>query len=104
MKRADTLQIVYKSNKMEKVCTSAYAAQKKYGDKMAAKIQQRVQEISAAETVEEMLRSHIGRCHPLQSNREGEYAVDLIHPYRLIFEKIENIVQIAKIIEIVNYH
>ena len=66
MKRADTLQIVYKSNKMEKVCTSAYAAQKKYGDKMAAKIQQRVQEISAAETVEEMNYSQVSRHKKVQ--------------------------------------
>ena len=30
--------------------------------------------------------------------------MDLVHPYRLVFEKIGNELQIAQIIEIVDYH
>jgi len=26
------------------------------------------------------------RCHPLRGNLKGLYAVDLIHPYRLLFK------------------
>lgn len=37
-------------------------------------------------------------------NRKGQYAVDLVHPYRLIFEKHGNEIQIAHIMEIVDYH
>jgi proteic killer suppression protein len=51
-----------------------------------------------------MLQFGIGRCHPLKGNRKSQYAVDLVHPYRLVFEKIGNEIQIANIIEIVNYH
>ena len=71
---------------------------------MAEKIHQRIDEISAADTVEMMIRFHIGRCHRLKGNRKNQYAVDLVHPYRLVFEKHGNEIQIANITEIVDYH
>ena len=71
---------------------------------MAEKIQMRIDEISAADTVEMMIQFHIGRCHPLTNNRKGQYDVDLVHPYRLVFEKHGDEIQIAHIMEIVDYH
>lgn len=71
---------------------------------MAEKIHLRIYEIDAANTVEEMIQFHIGRCHALQGNRKNQYAMDLTHPYRLVFEKQGNEIQIANIIEIVDYH
>lgn len=71
---------------------------------MSEKIQMRIGEIEAADTVEEMIQYHIGRCHPLTNNRKGQYAVDLVHPYRLVFEKNGNKIQLARIVEIVDYH
>ena len=55
-------------------------------------------------TNEMMIQFHIGRCHPLTQNRKGQYAVDLVHPYRLVFEKNGDEIQIANILEIVDYH
>ena len=43
-----------------------------YGNEMAEKIQMRIDEIKAADTVEEMIQFHIGRCHPLVHNRKGQ--------------------------------
>jgi len=96
--------IEYKNKSIEKVCTNAHEATKKHGDKMAEIIHQRIDEIEAAETVEMMIRFRIGRCHPLTGNRKQQYAVDLLHPYRLVFEKRGDSIQIAKIMEIVDYH
>lgn len=98
------MDITYKNKKIEKVCTDARAAEKTYGREMAEKIHHRIDEIVAADTVEMMIQFHIGRCHPLTQNRKGQYAVDLIHPYRLVFEKNGGEIQIAKILEIVDYH
>lgn len=98
------MDITYKSKKLEKICTDADIAERTYGSRMAEKIQMRIDEISAADTVEMMIQFHIGRCHPLSQNRKGQYAVDLVHPYRLVFEKQGNKIQIAKILEIVDYH
>ncbi|MCD8231147.1 MAG: type II toxin-antitoxin system RelE/ParE family toxin, partial [Clostridiales bacterium] len=63
-----------------------------------------IQELTAAETVEMMIQFHIGRCHALKGNRKNQYALDLVHPYRLVFEKQGEEVQIAYILEIVDYH
>ena len=51
-----------------------------------------------------MVKYRIGRCHQLKNNRKEQFAVDLVHPYRLVFEKKGEDVQIAFIIEIVDYH
>ena len=98
------MEIIYKSKKIQKICTVAKIAEKTYGIQMAEKIHQRIDEITAASSVEEMIKFHIGRCHALQQDRKGQFAVDLIHPYRLVFEKNGNEIQIVKIIEIVDYH
>lgn len=102
--RGEELDITYKNKKIEKVCTDANAAEKMYGRKMAEKIQQRIDQITAADSVEMLIEFHIGRCHPLKHNRKGQYAVDLVHPYRLVFEKKGDEIQIAIVLEIVDYH
>ena len=102
--RGDILDIVYKNKRIKKICTDASFAERNYGKDMAYKIHQRVDEISAADTVEMMIQCHIGRCHKLKNNRKGQYAVDLIHPYRLVFKKNGDEIQIANILEIVDYH
>jgi proteic killer suppression protein len=98
------LDITYKNNKIRKVCTDAKVADRTYGNEMSEKIQMRIDEISAADTVEEMIKYRIGRCHPLTNSRKGQFAVDLVHPYRLVFEKQGFEIQIAHIMEIVDYH
>lgn len=98
------MDITYKNKKIERVCTEAKTAERTYGMEMAEKIHQRIDEITAADTVEMMVQFHIGRCHPLSQNRKDQYAVDLVHPYRLVFEKKGDEIQIANILEIVDYH
>lgn len=98
------MDVKYRNKGIEKVCTNASVAEKKYGSNMAEKIHQRIDQIKAAENVEQMIQFKIGRCHPLHQNREGQYAVDLVHPQRLVFEKEGNEIQIANIIEIIDYH
>ena len=98
------MKVTYKNKKIEKICTDAKTAEKSYGQEMADRIHLRIDEIKAADTVEMMIQFHIGRCHPLVLNRKGQYAVDLVHPYRLVFEKTGDEIQIAKVLEIVDYH
>lgn len=98
------MEITYKTKTIEKVCTDVRVAERKHGVRMAEKISQRLGEIRAADTVEMMIQFRIGRCHALTGNRDGQYAVDLVQPYRLVFEKNGEEIQIANIIEIVDYH
>ena len=72
------LQVAYKNKTIQEVCTKA--------------------------SVAEMIQFRIGQCHPLKNNRKNQYAVDLVHPNRLVFEKVKEEIQVVKIIEIVDYH
>jgi proteic killer suppression protein len=98
------VEIQYKNTKLRKICTNADIARKKYGERMARKIHQRIDELSAADTVEEMIQFHIGRCHRLVGDREGQYALDLEQGNRLVFTIHNHVIQIAYIEEIVDYH
>lgn len=98
------MQVLYRTKKLEKVCTNLKEAVKQYGDDMAEKIHLRVSQIRSIDNVEDLVKYRVGRCHPLEGNREGEYAMDLVHPYRLVFVKIEEDIQIAKVINIEDYH
>lgn len=71
---------------------------------MAAKISQRIGELKAAVSVEMLVQFQIGRCHPLKGNRKGEFAMDLVHPFRLVFEKNGNDIQLVRITAIEDYH
>ena len=96
--------VTYKNKSIERICTDYSEAIRKHGSDIANKLHQRIYEISAAPSVEVMIQCHIGRCHRLSGNRIGQYSVDLGHPYRLIFTVQDGKVQIAKIVEIVDYH
>ena len=98
------MNISYKNKKIEKVCTDAKVSDRIYGKEMSEKIHMRIDEIQAADTVEEMILYRVGRCHSLTNNRKGQFAVDLVHPYRLVFEKHGDEIQVAHIMEIVDYH
>lgn len=98
------MKVEYRNKTIEKVCTIASVAEKEYGCKMADKIHMRIDQIKAADSVEQMIQFGIGRCHPLHHDRKHQYAVDLVHPMRLIFEKKNGDIQIANIIEITDYH
>ncbi|HHU07001.1 MAG TPA: plasmid maintenance system killer protein [Clostridiaceae bacterium] len=98
------MEVTYRNRKIERICTDARIAERTYGSEMANKIHQRIDQITAADTVEVLVKFRIGRCHPLSQNRKGQYAMDLVHPYRLVFEKHGEEIQVANILEIVDYH
>ena len=71
---------------------------------MAEKIQLRIDQLQAADSVDDLIRYHIGKCHRLQYDREDQYAMRLVGAWRLVFTIEEGEIQVACIIEIVDYH
>ena len=98
------MHIKYRTKAIQKICTDFTAAKKKYGEKNALKIFQRIQEISSVDTVEQMIRFGLGRCHHLLGDRKSQYAVDLVNPFRLVFSIEQDDGQTALIIEVIDYH
>lgn len=58
---------------------------KQLGRVMADKLQQRLMELNAAESLADVSHLPPPRCHELTGNRSGQFSVDLEHPYRLLF-------------------
>ena len=108
------MYIVFKSTKLKKTCETFEAAAKKWGFRTARKLIQRLNEIYAADSLRDLKYIPAAHCHSLKGKREGQYAVALEHPYRLIFESLEPDVTLAdealstikevRILEVIDYH
>lgn len=61
-----------------------------FGKALAERLQQRLAELKAADTLDDISRLPPVRCHELSQDRKGQLAVDLVHPKRLIFEPDHN--------------
>jgi len=84
------MEILFKSSRIQKACNSDRESVRAWGPLNARKLRQRLAELHAAETMEEMRKLPAARCHPLKGNRAGQFAVDLVHPFRLVFEPADN--------------
>ena len=71
---------------------------------MADKITERIGDLQDFDTVDQLIKFGIGRCHALSGSRRGEFAMDLVHPFRLVFEKKENVIELVRINSIEDYH
>jgi len=71
---------------------------------MAVSIHLRVSQIRSAESIEHLIQYSIGRCHSLKGDKKDQYAMDLIHPYRLIISKDGFKICCARIEAIEDYH
>lgn len=98
------MQVKYRTNKLQKQCTNFFEARKAYGLAVAEKLHQRIDEITAADSIEMLVQCKIGRCHPLHGNRKDQFAMDLVHPHRLVFEKYNGQLHVVQVVEIVDYH
>lgn len=52
---------------------------------MARKLEQRLMELGAADTLADVSHLPPPRCHELSGGRAGQLSVDLVQPYRLFF-------------------
>jgi proteic killer suppression protein len=85
------VDVDFKTEKLRKQCNEDKEMVKVHGPCRAQKLRQRLDDLRAAPNLY-IMRSLPGRCHELKGDKKGELAVDLDHPYRLIFEPVgENI-------------
>lgn len=80
------LDIIFQDQKFRKECNDYKKLVRKYGDQRSKLIRRRLDDIQAANTLEDLRRLPQARCHELKENKKGLLALDLIHPYRLIIK------------------
>jgi proteic killer suppression protein len=80
-----SMDISFRSRKLQKTCSTEKGAIKELGRKGGTKLMQRMLELSAATTLNDISHLPPPRLHELTGNRKGQFSVDLNHPYRLLF-------------------
>jgi plasmid maintenance system killer protein len=78
------LEVSFDDPGLAALCASDRDLRRRCGTVRAKKIQQRLKDLRAAETLADM-RHLPGRCHELHANLAGFLSLDLDHPYRLLF-------------------
>ena len=84
------MDIYFRTKKLQKLCSESREAHRHLGTKRARRLQQRMMELKAAISLDDISRLPPVRCHELTGNRKGQLSVDLEHPYRLLFIPANN--------------
>ena len=80
------MEIAFRTRKFEKAFNSANALRKTYGARMARIIMTRLAVLRAARSLVIVPTSPPDRRHQLSGDRYEQFAVNLVQPYRLVFE------------------
>ena len=80
------MDISFRTRKLAKTFNSGVALKRAYGARMAKVIMTRLAVLGAARNLALAPTSPPERTHRLHGDRDSQYAVDLVHPYRLVFE------------------
>lgn len=79
------MEISFANKKLEKAFGDQRLLVRVHGAVRVRKLKQRLDDLESADTLA-VMRHLPGRCHELTGDRAGQFALDLDHPYRLIFE------------------
>ena len=80
------MYIAFRTRKLEKTFNTAAALQKAYGVRMAKTIAARMAVLRASRNLALVPVTPPDRRHQLGGGRDEQFAVDLVHPHRLVFK------------------
>lgn len=80
------MEVSFETKKLAKVLNSEKETAREFGSKLGKIIMRRLAVLEAANCLEDVPITPPFRRHKLKQNRKGQFAVDLEHPYRLIFK------------------
>ena len=111
------MEISFQNRRLEREFRTPRDLRRTYGPRMARVIAERIRVLARADTLARVPHTPPERLHQLEGRRHEQYAVDLVHPYRLVFRivndpipvKDDGAIELAQvtaitIVEIVDYH
>ncbi|MCK5493852.1 MAG: type II toxin-antitoxin system RelE/ParE family toxin [Candidatus Omnitrophica bacterium] len=104
------MEILYRTKKLEKILQDKRLIQREYGADKLKKIVLRLEQLSNANTLQDIEVIKNAKLHPLHDDYKGFFAVKINKNYRLIFEPmdgenmISSTITIVKIEKIEDYH
>ena len=111
------MDVTFRKAKLQKIFESDTKLIRKFGPRSGHKIIDHVAFLQYATSLAEVPTKGMLRCHQLSGDRDEQFAVDLVHPFRLVFEvahdpiprdKFGGIdkerVTAIRIMEVIDYH
>ena len=80
------MHITFSTHKLEKIFNTEKALTRNFGDRMKDVILNRMAVLQVASNLALVPTTRPERMHQLTENLKDQFAVDLVHPYRLIFK------------------
>lgn len=80
------MEITFRTRRLARIFTSNRELRRAYGPAMAETIALRIAVLQGVPALTAVATTPPERRHALLGARSGQYAIDLAHPYRLIFE------------------
>ncbi len=84
------MEVSFKTRKLAKTLNSKKETVREFGLKLGRSIMRRLAFLEATNCLEDVPITPPFRRHELKQNRKGQFAVDLDHPFRLIFKPSHN--------------
>jgi len=104
------MRINFKSKKLKKKFETKKELEKAYGTRQAKKITQRMNELYAAESLQDIKHIPSSRLHQLSGNYKSCFAIDLLQPYRLIIKPEDGeredlkTITLVEVVKVEDYH
>jgi len=84
------MEVSFETNRLARILNSEKETIRVFGSKLGKSIMRRLAVLDAANCLKDVPITPPFRRHELKQNRKGQFAVDLEHPYRLIFKPDHN--------------
>ena len=97
------MELTYKSEKLYNLCENPIFNKelvKKYGIEVSKKLPQRIKELKAFNSLNDVPTNPPFRRHKLTGDRDNQFAISITNQYRLIFRQKENNIIIEDLREI----
>lgn len=110
------MRVEFATNKLERSLSDEREMERRHGQ-LAKPLKRRLAVLRQARSLDDVPRVPPDRCHQLSQDRDEQYAVDLKHPFRLVFEIADDPVRrkqdggidlsavtAVRVVEIIDYH
>lgn len=82
------MEVIFRTTKIKKLCEDSKKLKKQYGAIQSEKIISRINDLRAAENLQDISKLPYMRLHKLEGQLKGLLSIDIQHPYRIYIEPL----------------
>ena len=111
------MNVTFRNTKLRKIFETESSVIRKYGPRRGRKIMDHIAYLRSTPSLAMISTGRPYRCHQLSGDRDEQYAIDLVQPFRLVFEVAHEPISLDKsggidkrrvtairVMEVIDYH